>query len=113
MIDACWMAISRCCDRELHDATCRNATDRALPSFVRWRKAGVWDRLRDTVTAAHHDDIQMIDPRPMPPAHFALLRPCYRIAPSSGSRFAEGARSPLRRCQFYPPSLFAKSSSIG
>ena len=29
--------------------------------FVRWRKAGVWDRLMDAVTAAHNGDIQMID----------------------------------------------------
>jgi transposase len=29
--------------------------------FVRWRKAGVWDRLMDVMTAAHKGDIQMID----------------------------------------------------
>ena len=29
--------------------------------FVRWRKAGVWDRLMDAVTAAHDGDVQMID----------------------------------------------------
>lgn len=29
--------------------------------FVRWRKAGVWDRMMDAVTAAHDGDIQMID----------------------------------------------------
>src|ERR1700758_3881709 len=29
--------------------------------FVRWRKAGVWDRLIDAVTAAHDGDVQMID----------------------------------------------------
>src|SRR5215831_12702032 len=29
--------------------------------FVRWRKAGVWDRTMDAITAAHHGDIQMID----------------------------------------------------
>jgi len=29
--------------------------------FVRWRKAGVWNRLMDTIAAAHDDDIQMID----------------------------------------------------
>jgi transposase len=29
--------------------------------FVRWRKAAVWDRLMDAVTAAHNGDIQMID----------------------------------------------------
>ncbi|BBF70927.1 hypothetical protein SBA_ch1_31270 [Sphingomonas bisphenolicum] len=29
--------------------------------FVRWGKAGVWDRMMDAVTAAHDGDIQMID----------------------------------------------------
>jgi transposase len=29
--------------------------------FVRWRKAGVWDRMMDAITAAHNGDIQMID----------------------------------------------------
>jgi transposase len=29
--------------------------------FVRWRKAGVWDRLMDAIIAAHDGDIQMID----------------------------------------------------
>jgi transposase len=29
--------------------------------FVRWRKAGVWNRLMDAVTPAHDGDIQMID----------------------------------------------------
>src|SRR5205823_3099786 len=29
--------------------------------FVRWRKAGVWDRLMDAITIAHDGDIQMID----------------------------------------------------
>ena len=29
--------------------------------FVRWRKAGVWDRMMDAITAAHDNDIQMID----------------------------------------------------
>src|SRR5258707_6358120 len=29
--------------------------------FVRWRKAGVWDRLMDAVTATHDGDVQMID----------------------------------------------------
>ena len=29
--------------------------------FVRWRKAGVWDRLMQAVTAAHDADVQMID----------------------------------------------------
>jgi len=29
--------------------------------FVRWRKAGVWDRMMDAITTAHDGDIQMID----------------------------------------------------
>src|SRR5271157_5268950 len=29
--------------------------------FVRWRKAGVWDRLMDAVTIAHDGKVQMID----------------------------------------------------
>jgi transposase len=29
--------------------------------FVRWRKAGVWDRLMDAITEAYDDNIQMID----------------------------------------------------
>jgi len=29
--------------------------------FVRWRKAGVWNRMMDAITAAHKGDIQMID----------------------------------------------------
>jgi transposase len=29
--------------------------------FVRWRKAVVWDRMMDAITAAYDGDIQMID----------------------------------------------------
>lgn len=29
--------------------------------FARWRKAGVWDRMMEAITAAHDGDIQMID----------------------------------------------------
>src|SRR6478609_2838913 len=29
--------------------------------FVRWRKAGVWDRMMDAISAAHDGQIQMID----------------------------------------------------
>ena len=29
--------------------------------FVRWRKAGVWDRMMDAITAARDRDIQVID----------------------------------------------------
>src|SRR5262249_5914504 len=43
---------------------CQSGMARALPAttaFVRWRKAGVWGRMMDAITAAHHGDIQMID----------------------------------------------------
>lgn len=33
----------------------------AYNRFNRWRKAGVWDRLMDAVTAAHDGKVQMID----------------------------------------------------
>jgi transposase len=29
--------------------------------FVRWRKAGVWDRLMDAIVKAHDGKVQMID----------------------------------------------------
>jgi transposase len=29
--------------------------------FVRWPRAGVWDRIMDTLTAGHHAAVQMID----------------------------------------------------
>ncbi len=29
--------------------------------FVRWRRAGVWDRLMDAISAAYDGDIQIID----------------------------------------------------
>lgn len=29
--------------------------------FVRWRKAGVWDRLMDAITTGHDGKVQMID----------------------------------------------------
>lgn len=33
----------------------------AYNRFNRWRKAGIWDRLMDTVTKAHDGKVQMID----------------------------------------------------
>src|SRR5215469_14192271 len=29
--------------------------------FVRWRRAGVWDRIMEALTAAHDAEVQMID----------------------------------------------------
>ena len=39
--------------------------------FSRWRKAGVWDRLMDAITAAYDGDIQMIDSTSIPAHHQA------------------------------------------
>jgi transposase len=59
--------------------------------FVRWRKAGVWDRLMDAITIAHDGDIQMIDSTSVG----ALSRPrrqkggvqiTVSVAPGAGSR---------------------------
>lgn len=36
--------------------------------FVRWRKAGVWDRLMDAITTGHDGKVQMIDTCSCPPA---------------------------------------------
>ena len=33
----------------------------AYNRFNRWRKAGVWDRMMDAITAAYDGDVQMID----------------------------------------------------
>jgi transposase len=41
-------------ERYGHRTTCYNR-------FVRWRKAGVWDRLMDAITEAYDGNIQMID----------------------------------------------------
>src|SRR5262245_13214355 len=61
--------------------------------FVRWRKAGVWDRMMDAITAAHHGDIQMIDSTSVR-AHYRLRRQkrgaqtqiIVSVAPEAGSR---------------------------
>ena len=29
--------------------------------FIRWRKAGIWDRMMDTIVKAHDGKVQMID----------------------------------------------------
>ena len=33
----------------------------SMDCFVRWRKAGVWDRILQAVSAAYDGDLQMID----------------------------------------------------
>ena len=51
---AIWCAVARSSRALWPRTTCYNR-------FVRWRKAGVWDRMMDAITAAHDGDIQMID----------------------------------------------------
>lgn len=52
-----------CCDLVRLGATCPSAMARTTcyKRFVRWRKAGVWGRLMESITAAHDGEIQMID----------------------------------------------------
>ena|ERR1043166_355180 len=52
------------CGRVHRGATCRSSMGPRTTCYnriVRWRKAGVWDRLMDAITIAHDGDIQMID----------------------------------------------------
>jgi len=62
--------------------------------FVRWRKAGVWDRMMDAITAAHDGDIQMIDSTSIR-AHqkAATAKRGINLMPS-GSRCRTNDRSP-------------------
>ena len=55
----CWVLRSGAPWRDLPDSfgphtTCYNR-------FVRWRRAGVWNRIMDALTAAHDEAVQMID----------------------------------------------------
>src|SRR5438874_13748644 len=54
--------------------------------FVRWRRARVWNRLMDALTAAYDGDIQMIDSE--------LSKPRNKLIGSAIGRFC--CRSPLR-----------------
>lgn len=68
--------MTACCDRRVLNgifwcrdlvrlsATCPSAIAHALlatTGFVRWRKARVWGRPMESITAAHDAEIQMID----------------------------------------------------
>ena len=71
--------------------------------FVRWREAGVWDRMMDAITAAHHGDIQMID-RTSVRAHQqaatankgGATQIIVSVAPEAGSR-PKSTRSSMRK----------------
>lgn len=58
--------------------------------FVRWRKAGVWDRMMDAITAAYDGDIQMIDSTSVcahqQPATARGIEIIVSVAPEVGSR---------------------------
>lgn len=71
--------------------------------FVRWRKAGVWGRLIDAITAARKGDVQMIDSTSVRAHQQAvrqkggsrsLSRSITRRAHDQDSRSRRGARTP-------------------
>src|ERR1700736_4458536 len=64
MTVACSMASFGSCVQVRHGATCRRPTIPAplcYKRFVRWRRAGVWDRIMDALAAGHDAAVQMID----------------------------------------------------
>lgn len=74
--------------------------------FVRWRKAGVWDRLMDAIAAAYDGDIQMIDSTSIRAHQQAAtakrgIEIIVSVAPEAGSR---------RKSM---PSLMRKASRSG
>ena len=55
--------------------------------FVRWRKAGIWNRPMDAITAAHDGDIQIIDSTSVrPPAARDGVQIIVSVAAGAGSR---------------------------
>ena len=68
--------------------------------FVRWRKAGVWDRMMDAISAAHHGNIQMIDSTSVrPSACFPTALPLepWQAPPTSRRRRQKGGCRSLSR----------------
>ena len=62
MIGACSTASFGSCVQAHHGAICRFAMAHACYNrFVQWRKAGIWDRIMDSLAAAHDAAVQMID----------------------------------------------------
>jgi transposase len=55
----CWVLRSGAPWRDLPD--CYGPCTTCYNRFVRWRKAGVWGRIMDTLAAAHDAAVQMID----------------------------------------------------
>lgn len=69
--------------------------------FVRWRKAGVWDRMMDAITAAYNGDIQMIDSTSIRAHQQAAtakrgIEIIVSVAPEVGSR-PKSTRSSMRK----------------
>src|SRR3984957_3113719 len=55
----CWVLRSGAPWRDLPD--CYGPRTTCYNRFVRWRRAGVWDRIMDSLAAAHDAAVQMID----------------------------------------------------
>ena len=62
--------------------------------FVRWRKAGVWDRLFAAIAAAYEGDVQMIDS--------SSIRVHQHGANSQGANSKKGVRRPRLGTQLTP-----------
>ena len=62
--------------------------------FVRWRKAGVWDRLFAAIAAAYEGDVQMIDS--------SSIRVHQHGANSNGGSGKKGVRRPRLGTQLTP-----------
>jgi len=98
---------SECYAPARHGAICPSAMARTTcyKRFVRWRKAGVWDRLMDAVTAAYDGNIQMIDSNSVR-AHrqAATAKKAVQISVSvdhaAGSRPRSTSSSIRRACRF-------------
>ena len=82
--------------------------------FVRWRKAGVWDRLMDAITVAHDGDIQMIDSTSVRVHQQAAtakrgVQITVSVAPGAGSRPRSAASQPATTSS--PPTSSPWSNS--
>ncbi len=69
--------------------------------FVQWRKAGVWDRMMDAITAAYDGDIQMIESTSIQAHQQAAtakrgIEIIVSVAPEAGSR-PKSTRSSMRK----------------
>ena len=81
--------------------------------FVRWRKAGVWDRLMDAISAAHDGEIRLIDSTSIRAHEQAatakkVVQIIVSVAPEAGSRPRLTLSSTRRGSQSGSPSPQAR-----